>query len=70
MKEDYEFVINFLLEHPPIEEIGGPITDTIELYRYGSITKDQATAVILKNFEHVIAKYVYESCSILDKCIE
>ena len=32
----------FLLDCPPLEEIGGPITEVIEMYRYGSLEKHDA----------------------------
>ena len=42
----------FLLENPPLDEIGGPIVDIIEMYRIGALTKNQAVKSIIKNLNY------------------
>lgn len=46
----------FLLDHPPLDEIGGPITDIIESYRYGTITKDEAIDQMFEKHKSFLVK--------------
>ena len=50
-------VVIFLLTHPPLEEIGGPIVDTIDLYRNKCLTKKPINVIFtvfhLKNYNFV-----------------
>ena len=55
---NYEKVICFLLEHPPLEEIGGSITDTIDLYRNSCLTKEQAITKIKNLHARYVDKYI------------
>lgn len=48
----------FLLEVPPIEEIGGSITHTIEQYRAGTINKGTATQILLQEHKNFLEKYI------------
>lgn len=56
----------FLLEHPPLDEIGGPITDVIEMYRVGTITKRKALRQLVTTFTPVLQKYADEKAAILE----
>ena len=51
----------FLLDCPPLEEIGGPITEVIEMYRYGSLEKTDAITKLVTNFNKFLQKYVEQS---------
>jgi hypothetical protein len=57
-------VVLFLLNHPPLDEIGGSITDTIELYRNKCITKRQAIALIKEKYQPYINKYAEQAAVI------
>ena len=48
----------FLLDCPPLEEIGGPITEVIEMYRYGSLEKHDAVMELVTNFSNFLQRYV------------
>lgn len=54
-------VVAFLLTHPPLEEIGGPIVDTIDLYRNKCLTKKQAITIIKEKYEPYINKYIEQT---------
>lgn len=62
----------FLLDHPPLDEIGGSITDIIEMYRVGTITKRKALRQLVTTFAPVLQKYANEQTAIseleLDIC--
>lgn len=51
----------FLLEYPPLDEIGGPITDVIEMYRYGGLEKNQAIAKLVTNFSNFLQRYINQN---------
>lgn len=57
-------VVVFLLKHPPLDEIGGPLVDTIDLYRNKCITKKQAITIIKKDYESFINKYIKQAAII------
>lgn len=48
----------FLLEIPPIDEIGGKITNIIEQYRLGIIPKSAAVQYIILHHKNFIEKYL------------
>lgn len=48
----------FLLECPPLEEIGGPITDVVEMYRYGALERNEAVAKLVMNFSNFLQRYI------------
>lgn len=51
---------HFLLDHPPLEEIGGTIVDVIERYRFKTITKQQAEHQMLREHNTYLSKFVKE----------
>ena len=55
----------FLLENPPLDEIGGPIVDIIEMYRAGAMNKNQAVKSIMKNYQPYLNKYIEEAVNII-----
>ena len=67
----HETIALFLLKHPPLDEIGGTITDIIEKYRYGSLTQDQALDKIITLHELFLIKYSKQQIEINDLlCLE
>jgi hypothetical protein len=60
----HETIALFLLKHPPLDEIGGTITDVIEKYRYSSLTKDQALDQMLTLHEPFLVKYAKQQIEI------
>jgi len=57
----YKQVAAFLLDHPPLDEIGGPITHIIENYRYKLLTKEDAIQMILDDYKNVLSRYIEQS---------
>jgi len=55
---------HFLLDHPPLEEIGGKITGIIEDYRYKLLTKQQAEQQMLREYHPFLSKFIKEMDSI------
>lgn len=51
-------IAEFLLEHPPLDEIGGPITDIVETYRANACTKEHALEQMKIKFGDVLQKYI------------
>jgi hypothetical protein len=60
----FNTVAAFLLEHPPLEEIGGPVLDIIENYREGFITKQKALDDMLNNHQKFLENYITQAVSI------
>jgi len=54
----------FLLEHPPLDEIGGAMIDIIESYRFGSLTKEVASQQLITQFKPALTKYTNRSSDI------
>ncbi len=54
----WEELAIFLLEIPPIDEIGGKITHVIEQYRSGIINKQNAIKIIINDFKKFLETYV------------
>jgi hypothetical protein len=54
----WEEIAAFLLEIPPIDEIGGKITHVIEQYRSGIIEKQNAIQIIIRDFKRFLEGYV------------
>lgn len=51
-------IVEFLLEVPPIEEIGGQISSIIEQYRAGAIEKENCITRILSDHQPFLHKYI------------
>jgi hypothetical protein len=49
-------IASFLLDHPPLDEIGGPVTEVIENYRYGLISKEEACYMLNTKFKFFLEK--------------
>lgn len=49
--------ILFLLDCPPLEEIGGPVTEVIEKYRNGMLSKKEAIHTMNTKFNSFLTKY-------------
>lgn len=47
----------FLLDCPPLDEIGGPITEVIEKYRNGMMPKKEAINTLNTKFNSFLTKY-------------
>jgi hypothetical protein len=62
----HETIALFLLKHPPLDEIGGTITDVIEKYRYGSLTEDNAIERMLTLHEPFLIKYAKQQIELND----
>ena len=62
----HEAIALFLLKHPPLDEIGGTITDVIEKYRYGSLTEDNAIERMLTLHEPFLIKYAKQQIELND----
>lgn len=62
----HETIALFLLKHPPLDEIGGTITDVIEKYRYGSLTQDQALDRMITLYEPFLIKYAKQQIELND----
>jgi len=60
----FNTVAVFLLDHPPLEEIGGPILDIVENYRAGFTTKQRALEDMLKNHQNFLQNYINQAASI------
>lgn len=60
----YKDIALFLLEHPPLEEIGGSIVDIIEAYRVGTLSKDDAVHHITTTFEPFLKKYYKQKAAL------
>ncbi len=67
----HETIALFLLKHPPLDEIGGSITDVIEKYRYGTLTEDNAIERMLTLHEPFLIKYAKQQIELNDLlCLE
>ena len=67
----HETIALFLLKHPPLDEIGGSITDVIEKYRYNSLSEEQALDQMLTLHEPFLSKYAKQQIEINDLlCME
>lgn len=62
----HETIALFLLKHPPLDEIGGSITDVIEKYRYNSLSEEQALDQMLTLHEPFLSKYAKQQIEIND----
>lgn len=59
----FNTVAMFLLNHPPLEEIGGSVVDVVENYREGFISKEKALVDLLTNHKDFLEKYINQSIS-------
>jgi len=67
----HETIALFLLKHPPLDEIGGSITDVIEKYRYNSLSEEQALDQMMTLHEPFLSKYAKQQIEINDLlCLE
>ena len=62
----HETIALFLLKHPPLDEIGGSITDVIEKYRYNSLSEEQALDQMMTLHEPFLIKYAKKQIEIND----
>lgn len=53
----WEDIAAFLLEIPPIQEIGGKITHVIEQYRAGILKRERAICVIIQDHQKFLETY-------------
>lgn len=67
MKEclTHENVITFLLDCPPLEEIGGPIVNIVEVYRQNVMSKQKAIDLIMTLHKKFIDKYINNNITII-----
>ena len=54
----WKSIATFLLEVPPIDEIGGKINHIIEQYRAGILKKELAINCIIQNHKKFLENYV------------
>lgn len=54
----YQHIIEFLLEVPPLDEIGGRVGHIIEQYRAGILPKSSCVAKILEEHHRFLQDYV------------
>lgn len=54
-------IAEFLLEIPPLDEIGGKITHVIEQYRAGILQKKVCVDRILNEYPHFLQEYIKTS---------
>jgi hypothetical protein len=66
----HEAVITFLLDCPPLTEIGGPIVDMVEAYRQNVVTKKKAIELIMKLHKKFIDKYINNSIDIVNAYVD
>ena len=53
----WQDIASFLLEIPPLDEIGGKITSIIEQYRAGVLKKQDAMHIILTDHKRFLEIY-------------
>jgi hypothetical protein len=66
----FQITSEWLLEHPPVQEIGGFISQIIEYYRHGFYTKTHALRILEVEHKEYIENYIYRSSEILDSMYE
>ncbi len=66
---NYDFVVSFLLEEPPIQEIEDPIVELVEMYREGIISYKQAAAEIQSKHSSCLDKYIHRASLITENCL-
>ena len=54
----YQKVAEFLLEVPPLEEIGGKISHVIEQYRAGVLPKKTCLDRVLQDYHYFLQEYI------------
>lgn len=59
--EEYQDVAFFLLQHPPLDEIGGSVVEVVEKHRYGCLTKEEASKIIIQKYKTFLDKYINSS---------
>lgn len=57
----YQKIAEFLLETPPLEEIGGKISHVVEQYRAGVLCKAVCVDRILQDYYPFLQEYVKSS---------
>ena len=63
----FQITAEWFLDHPPVEEVGGVISQIIEDYRHGFYTKPHALRILEVEHKEYIEKYIYRSSEILDQ---
>lgn len=57
-KAAFKTVSNWLLDHPPLQEVGGFISQIIEGYREGAYTKIHALKILEVEHKEYIEHYI------------
>lgn len=66
-KAIFKITAEWFLDHPPIEEIGGFISQLISDYRDGFHSRSHALKALEVEHEEYIVNYIYRSSEILDQ---
>jgi hypothetical protein len=66
-KAVFQITAEWFLEHPPIQEVGGFISQIIGDFRDGFYTKTHALRILQAEHKEYIEKYIYRSSEILDQ---
>ena len=61
----FQITAEWFLDHPPIEEVGGFISQIIEGYRNGFYTRPHALKIIEAYHADDIQQYIYRSSEIM-----
>lgn len=60
----FQTTVEWFLDHPPIQEVGGFISQVIEDYRHDFYTKEHAVKILEVEHKEYIEKYIYRSSQI------
>ena len=66
----FQHTAEWFLEHPPLEEVGGFISQIIEDYRHGFYTKPHALKILEVEHNEYIEHYIYSSSEIFMDIME
>ncbi len=61
----FQITAEWFLEHPPLEEVGGFISQVIEGYRNGFYTKPHALKILEVEHQEYIEQYLHRSSEIM-----
>lgn len=70
MSANIKSMASFLLKHPPIEEIGGEISNIVEEHRFGMLTEQESISKLIANFEPLLKKLARQNDEINNDCIQ
>jgi hypothetical protein len=62
--KDLDATARFLLDCPPLEEIGNPLVDVIEQYRFQMLTEQQALEILTNKFQKLLQKITNDNIAI------